>query len=279
MDIESLAHWIRNSHITIGLVGLVAYWIPVIAKKGGKLHIYSGRVFEWCGYYVATTALFSCARYLLTPRHFAFFVDRSHESPEELVRVEGAQFFLTILAFLAVTFLFQLRTGMRTVRVLKRSPEKYRNWEATVWLYGYLFAAIALTAFGVYRIASGGIALHWISISLGAFSILEFRKELAFHRNPQAEAMSWWYKHMECMLGCGVAFHTAGLLFALRWLSRNHGISLPTSLMFIPWILPSLIGIPVTNRWIGYYREKFGDSEIMKISAPTLPANATLSSE
>ena len=279
MDINSLAHWIRSSHITIGFVGLVAYWIPVLVKKGGKLHILAGRVFEWCGYYVATTALFACGRYLLTPRHFAFFVDRSHESAEELARVEGAQFLLTVLAFLAIAFLFQLRTGMRTVRVLKKSPDKYRNWEQSAWLYGVFLSAVALTAFGAYRLANGGSSLHWISVALGAFTLVDFRKEFAFHRDPQKEKMSWWYKHMECMLGCGVAFHTAGFVFTFRWLANNEVFELPTSLQFVPWVVPAIIGVPVTHRWIKHYRAKFGDDEAVNSAAPSRVADVSVSNE
>ena len=73
----------RTTHILIGIVGVVAFWIPVGARKGSPLHIRAGRIFEWCGYYVASTALFACARYLLTPHHFAF-IDRPGESAEEI---------------------------------------------------------------------------------------------------------------------------------------------------------------------------------------------------
>ena len=267
MDLESLALWIRSSHITIGLVGLIAYWVPVLAKKGGKLHIVSGRIFEWCGYYVAGTALFSCVRYLSTPRHYALFQDYSTETAEEFARVQGAQFLLTVLAFLAVVFLFQLRMGMRTVRVLKKKPDKYRNWEAAAWLYGHLLAAIALAGFGAYRLATGASPLHWVSVALGTFTVWEFRKELAFHRNPNKEKMAWWFKHMECMLGCGVAFHTAGLVFTVSWLDKYKGIALlPDSLAFVPWVLPALIGGPVTHLWIGKYRKKFGDTPPVELS-------------
>lgn len=112
MDWDAFATWLRNSHITIGFVGLAAYWIAILAKKGSTPHILAGRAFEWCGYFVATSALYSCGRYLSQSRHFAF-IDRPGESEQELARVEFAQFLLTLLAFLAIVFLVQMRNGVR----------------------------------------------------------------------------------------------------------------------------------------------------------------------
>ena len=160
MNWDTFALWLRNSHITIGFVGLASYWIAVLAKKGSKPHIFAGRAFEWCGYYVATTALFSCARYLSQARHFAF-VNRPDESAQELARVEFAQFLLTLLAFLAIVFLVQLRNGVRVVRTRKLGVEAYQNWEAKLWLIVQTLASLWLVCFGAYRLATGGSAIHW----------------------------------------------------------------------------------------------------------------------
>ena len=141
MDYESIFLMLRRSHILIGFAGLVAFWMPVVAKKGGRTHILAGRVFEWCGYYVAASALFACGRYLLIPHHFAF-TDRPGASAEELRRIQFAQFFLTLLAFLAWIFLVQLRNGMRVVRTRKLPAEAYQNWEANFWLYSQLLASM-----------------------------------------------------------------------------------------------------------------------------------------
>lgn len=260
---------LRRSHIFVGMLGLVAFWIPIAAKKGGRLHILSGRLFEWCGYYVASTALFTCARYLLTPRHFAF-IDRTGETAKELARVEFAQFFLTMLAFLAFIFLVQLRTAMRVVRTRKHPVEAYQNWEAKFWLYGQLVASVALIGFGVYRLANGASSVHWLSVIVAAIPLSEFKKERHFYLHPQERKMSWWYKHMESILGCGVAFHTAGFVFLTRWISSNWGLELPGMWQLVPWVVPALVGVPATHFWIKSYRRKFGDTG----STAVLPADS-----
>ena len=269
MNWDAFAMWLRNSHITIGFVGLAAYWIAVLAKKGSKPHIFAGRAFEWCGYFVAGSALYSCVRYLSQARHFAF-IDRPGESAQELARVEFAQFLLTLLSFLAIVFLVQLRNGVRIVRTRKLGAGAYQNWEAKFWLVLQTLGSVCLISFGFYRLATGGSAVHWASVVVGAIPLTELKKELHFYRNPREFKMSWWYKHMECMLGCGVAFHTAAALFSFRWLERNTGLTLPGIWQVVPWIIPTVVGVPLGNWWVRRYRIKFGD--IKSSGRPTAAA-------
>ena len=249
---------IRSSHILVGFIGLFAFWVPVFAKKGGRLHIFFGRVFEYSSYYAAVSALVVIANYLLTPNHFAF-IDRPEASAEELSRVQFAQFLLTILGFLAWSVLAQMRTGIRVVRMRGKSPDTYRSFEAKWWLYSLPAVAIAMIGYGAYRLSTGGSSVHWISVVVPLIALFDFPKERRFYLNPGEHKMSWWYKHMECMLGCGIAFHTAGFLFTTRWMEKNWGLQLPGVWQLAPWILPTVVGVPATHWWIKRYRMKFGD--------------------
>jgi hypothetical protein len=273
MDYELIYLALRRSHIAVGIIGLVAFWIPIIAKKGGRTHVLSGRVFEWCGYYVATTALFTCARYLLTPHDFAF-ISRPNASPEELQRIAFVQFFLLVLGFLALNFLAQLRTGLRVVRTRQLPAEAYRNWEAAFWLYSQLAFSIGLMLYGANRLANGGSSYHWICVGVGAIPLFEFRQERRFFLNPREQKMSWWYKHMNCMCGCGVAFHTAGFVFTSRWLANNWDVSLPGMWQLVPWILPAALGVPLTHYYVTWYRKKFGDAKPSRV--PNVATNVAL---
>ena len=255
---ESIHMAIRNSHIFVGLVGLVAFWIPVFARKGGRLHIFFGRVFEYSAYYAAISAFVVIGDYLLTPHHFAF-MNRPDESAEELKRIEFAQFFLSILAFLGWVLLAQVRTGVRVVRTRHESAETYRNLEAKWWLYSMPMFAIVMICFCAYRLANGGSSVHWIGIVVPAITLFDFPKERRFYLNPHELKMSWWYKHMDCMLGCGIAFHTAGFLFMTRWVQNNWGLEIPGVWQLVPWVLPTIVGAPAAHFWIKKYRRKFGD--------------------
>ena len=53
----TLHELLRDAHIVCGFVGLTAFWLPVFARKGQKLHITAGRVFTWTAYVVIGTAI------------------------------------------------------------------------------------------------------------------------------------------------------------------------------------------------------------------------------
>jgi hypothetical protein len=78
--------------------------------------------------------------------------------------------------------------------------------------------------------------------------------QLQFARKPYATPMAWWYEHMGAMLGGGIAFHTAFLVLGA---GRLIGLRFDGMAGVIPWILPSLIGIPVREIWVRYYKRKF----------------------
>ncbi len=48
------ARWI---HIVLGFVGLAAWWVPVLTKKGGQRHRTFGMIFALAAYAVAGTAM------------------------------------------------------------------------------------------------------------------------------------------------------------------------------------------------------------------------------
>ena len=38
-------HVLLMIHVAAGVVGLIAFWIPLFARKGGRLHVRAGWVF------------------------------------------------------------------------------------------------------------------------------------------------------------------------------------------------------------------------------------------
>jgi hypothetical protein len=95
-----------------------------------------------------------------------------------------------------------------------------------------------------------------ILLALSPIGILGGVASLKYARLPTPSRMSWWYEHMGGMLGTGVAFHTAFLVFGAR---RLFGLSGEGLLAVLPWILPTAIGIPAIVIWTNYYRRKFGE--------------------
>ena len=62
---------------------------------------------------------------------------------------------------------------------------------------------------------------------------------------------------MECMLVAGIAFHTAFLVFGAR--SLLGGSLIEGSWSFLPWVLPTAVGLPAVHFWTRFYKKKFGE--------------------
>ena len=54
-------------HICAGISGLVAFWIPAIARKGQALHIRAGRAFFYATSVVAATGIAMATLLLVDP--------------------------------------------------------------------------------------------------------------------------------------------------------------------------------------------------------------------
>jgi len=256
-DLSTFHIVLRYSHIVVGFVGLVVFWIPAIAKKGSRLHILSGKIFAVCGYFVGTTALIACTWALLFPQSFLISLGTPASVAARPDLIGQIRFFFAILAFLATTIVVGLTFGIAVLRT-KKTPERLKAvaLRAMFWVQGTV--GVALTIFGLWSVgfaASG--SRYVICLILGLLGIADAKDSLKFIATPRPTPMAWWYKHMEAMVGCGIGFHTAFFVFGFSRLLPEGTLAGPFQL--IPWVLPSAIGIPVLTMWIRYYKRKFGE--------------------
>lgn len=229
----------RWIHIVLGFAVLILFWGQVVSKKGSRLHIWQGRMFYYAGSVVALTAVFSAAVRLINAYAGGL---RPDDNPEN---------------FAAVMFLGYL--GMVTFVILQRAmlALKAQKGRGALWRIGQIAlgatamtASAALIAYAVAFHPPNAILLYALS-PLGLLIGLEMirfvlRQELGTH--------DWMLEHMDAMLGAGIAFHTAFAVFGAR--SLTQPLLAGTGLELIPWILPTLIGIPAISLWKRSYRRR-----------------------
>ena len=249
---ETIHDLVRALHISTGFVGLAAFWIPVFARKGGRLHVGAGRVFVWCAYVVALTAIGSTSWALLHPSSWA-----GRPGTLTLVEVPASEImFVAILGFLGLLLLASVEWGLRATRT-RRQPDQFAGWRLRALSLAQVAAGVALFVFGVFHVFRSGGGPFLIPMALGAFGIAGYFEDRRFLANPRPTPMAWWYKHMETMGGSGIAFHTAFLVFGGQRLF--DGALMQGTWSFLPWILPAAIGIPALHIWTRYYKRKFGE--------------------
>jgi len=256
-DLSTVHEGLRLLHIGAGFLGLATFWIPAIAKKGSMLHMRCGSLFVLCSYIVGVSAFVSGVWGVADPVGFL----RVQGVPDAAaVRNAGnVRFLFFILTYLSTAILSGVQMGVRVLRT-KNHPEKLDAPRLRYVIHLGGLTALLLAVFGVAKTLTAVFGSRYvICIVLGLLGVVDWRENLNFLRNPRPSPRAWWYKHMECMLGCGIGFHTAFLVFGLSRLMPSA--ALPGAWALLPWILPTLIGIPVMQKWIRYYKRKFGELE------------------
>ena len=250
-------------HVSTGFVGLAAFWIPAFARKGGRLHVAAGRVFSVCAYVVALSALGSASWALLHPTSWW------GRGPVSLVDIPAGEIMvIAILGFLAIVVLGSVETGLRAMTT-RRRPDEFAGWRLRLVGLVQAAASLALLAFGLFHVVRTG-GVFWIPVALGAAGIAGYVQDRRFLAKPRPTPMAWWYKHMEGMIGCGIGFHTAFLVFGWQRLFGSGLIE--GTWWFLPWILPTAVGATALRVWTRYYQGKFG--ELPERTAHGAPARA-----
>jgi len=256
---------LRYSHITCAFAGLVLFWIPIFAAKGGRLHIRVGTIFKFLAYYVGVTGLISSIWCLVHTPSFVGAEWRTVSESAAPYLLEKMRFLFSILGFLSLGVVSGMLFGIRSVRTRHDHSALSSPW-LLFWLGAFGLWSIGLTIFGIWNLVLMYMGRHLLPVAaagrylipivLGSIGVFGAFGDLSYIRSPRPSPMAWWYTHMENMLGVGIGFHTAFMVFgAFRFLP----IELAGAWQLLPWLLPSVIGIPASHFWIRYYKRRFSE--------------------
>lgn len=214
LQMNEIYHGLVLSHGAVAIIGLLAFWVPVFAKKGGSVHRAAGKLF-----------LLSMLLVTLTGVPLAL-----------LLLVNGQWVFAVFLLYLAVLLAASTASAWAAIK-LKGEPERYfgRIHLAVAWLIfasgagvsllGYFFNEMLLVMFGC----------------IGPFVAFDM-----FKRRRAARAANWWLlEHFGGMIGGGIATHVAFAAFGLRRLWPAYA-SLDGWIGILPWVAPVVIGVIAT---------------------------------
>jgi len=212
-------------HIIFGSISLIAFWVPVIVKKGGDVHIKAGKVYVLCMWVVVVTAVMLSIINLYN----------------------GLYIVSAFLGFLAVITGHPLWYGMVILKHKKVVPDqvfmvnKILNWVLFLGGAGLLIWALLLKVEGQAILL---LIFGIIGISSSAPLIFASKKPV-----------NWLAEHIQGLLGTGIAAYTAFFAFGG---SRLLGHVFTNQLIAIPWILPTIIGV----FGIKYYNRKMNLTKI-----------------
>jgi len=224
---ETLFYIIRFLHIIGGFVALFVFWIPIVTKKGGQLHLISGWIYV-SGMIVVAISAFYMGIYRI-------FLDTT--SSTDVISFSWFLIFISILSSASAYY---------GIRVLKFKKRKGRHTHLLDIGYPMLLLGSGI-GISCYGFSQSSQLLTWfpmVGISLGIIQLLYWFKK-------PTRKMHWWFEHFSGMLACCISTITAFTVFGAPRLLNIDSINI------LLWFLPTIIITPIIIGLGIYYERKF----------------------
>jgi hypothetical protein len=224
----SLFQSLRWVHIAAGSVALIVFWIPAIARKGGRTHVRAGWVYVVCMSVVVVTA-FALSGLVFSDPVAIRGVARPLSPAELSDFLRRQRIFATFLAYLAGVTLASGWQGIWAAET-KREPSTMRTPFSLTLNVAIILGGLAVFILGIKYGNGPLISLSPLGPFIGGANL---RYLLRGPKTP----MHWWYEHLGSMVGTGIAGYTAFLVFGGSRLFPALG---RTQMRTLFWVLPTL---------------------------------------
>ena len=217
-----LFHALIWVHIAIGAVGLLTFWVPVLARKGGMAHIRWGRIFIWCMLVNGALAVAISGITLLQP-------GPTHPKIPDMRLVRGI--FGWMMMYLGVLTVNLAWYGWMCV--LNRRDHA-RNLALPNLA---LQAAVTLAALNCA--VEGWLIGQPLMIGISTIGFATAATNLRFMLRRKPAPGDWQYEHLKGLVGAGISVYTAFFAFgAVRTIPE---------LALNPWFwsVPLIVGLGI----------------------------------
>ncbi len=211
--LQTIDNLLLKAHIIIGAISLIAFLIPLFLKKGGEWHVKIGWIYVYTMWFVVITA------FILS-----------------IINIfQGHYLAALFLGFLSVITASPLWQGIAVLKNKKEVSERYlrisKYWAIAV----FILSVANLTAAFMY----GFKGMSNLSLIFGIIGLVA-SADLWKSETKLIESTKWYTEHLSSMIIAGMAAYTAFFAFGGR---AFLGDIFSGSLMVIPWVAPTLIGV------------------------------------
>ena len=213
-------------HVLAGTMGLVSFWVPIGARKGGANHRTWGRVA--CRAFMGAGAL-AIAMALLS------LYGPEQRLPMIKDRVLFRGLFGWMMLYLGMLTIALAHYGQAVVRYRGRR-EALRGWR-----HQAVFAAVVVLALncGIYGLHTGQPLMPLVAL----VGIVAVATQLIYVWRVTVPAGSYVGEHFRSLIGMGISAYTAFLSVGMIRLVPDH--------VFNPlaWAVPSVVGVGLIVRY------------------------------
>ena len=214
-------------HVIAGVVALASMIVPLVARKGGRLHRRAGWVFVIAMIGVSVTA-------------FALAIWRFAIADAQHPNAHANGLFLFYVATLTAA---GVSSGVRALHFKTRRVPHRNAWDLGI-AAANVAMAVATLVYGFFDHRTLFIAFSFVGLITGIGQLRYWLRAPTTHRH-------WWFAHMGGMLGSCIA--------ALQQARRRQRLAIRHAHLrhHTIWIAVPAVGIPAIFAWTAYYRRRF----------------------
>ncbi len=227
LTLENPIRWLFLAHAIAGALALLVLIIPLISKKGGKLHVQTGWIYTGAMIFVGLSA------FIITPWRIFF-------DPTETISSENFSIFLF---YISIFTLAAISYGLTSLKAKQRKTFSRS--------FIHLGPPIATILIGLMTQIIGIKSQNILLIAFPILGHFTFKSQLQYWLKIPNEKMHWWYAHMEGMFVSCIATITAFLVTAVPRIWPGSIAESP-----VLWLAPGIILGTILNRWTAKYRLK-----------------------
>jgi hypothetical protein len=220
-----LFHAFVIAHIVVGTIGLLSFWVPVVARKGGVLHRNWGRVFTYAMLAVGSLAVCIATCTLLAPIETHPHLEHTFGAP--LIR----GIFGWMMLYLAILTVNLAWYGWLCVRN-KREVAANREWR-NLALQGLLLVTATNCAWHGYLLRQP------LMMGIAVIGFATVATNLWFLYGPAPSPHAWLREHVKALVGAGISVYTA--FFAFGAVRTFPALALHPVL----WAIPLTVGLTI----------------------------------
>lgn len=238
----ALHSFLVTSHIVVGAVALVLFWIPVLSRKGSRVHTRAGQAYATAMYIVSITAFIASVIVLIDP----IGIRRPGEVYDAATAAQLAERFRIgslFLLMLSVLVFSSVHHGLMALRErhvpgILKTPW-HRGMIVILGVLGIGVAIIGVRSESLLLTIFGGISMF---ASFGMF-----RETLPDRLDGRERLVA----HLGGLIGSGIGAYTAFFAFGG---ARFFAQLLPGQWQVVSWIIAPVIGTIAINRLSRRYR-------------------------
>lgn len=202
------------AHLACAFGAAVVFWVPIAASKGGPLHLKAGRLYVRLIYLTALTG---------APLAVWLFARAAEPAAGRTA---------CFLTYLLTILVMPVYHGVRVARAA-RTGMPVASPVHTILSLAAIAGGLALCALAIgWR--------EWPYVLLSPVGPVMGVRALVYARRGGA----WREEHIVAMLMSGIAVYTAVLVFGV---GRTLGVQLTGAGIYVPWLLPVVVGLPLLS--------------------------------